>query len=133
MNGKAVSDELGITMAWASWPMDVLQPLGLASAGSMSAPAETLDGRPAEVYDLDTARVDATTLGEIQAMLPLNPRPDLAKGRIWIDQQTGGLLKLTLDYVSTFKDPTTGKGLGTANGHVEIVVTQVGKVTVRLP
>ena len=133
MNGKAVSDELGITMAWASWPMDVLQPLGLASAGSMSAPAETLDGRPAEVYDLDTARVDATTLGQIQAMLPLNPRPDLAKGRIWIDQQTGGLLKLTLDYVGTFKDPTTGKSLGTANGHVEIVVTQVGKVTVRLP
>lgn len=131
--GKAVSDAFGITVAWVSWPMNILQPIGLASSGAAPAPADTLDGRTADVFDLDTARVDPATLAMIQGMMPLNPQVNAAKGRIWIDQQTGGLLKLTLDYQGEFKDSSSGKSLGAVSGHAEVAVTQVGQVKVSLP
>jgi hypothetical protein len=52
---------------------------------------------------------------------------------VWLDQQTGALLKANLTYEMDIKDLGTGKVLGSGTGQVEIMVTQVGSVTVQLP
>jgi hypothetical protein len=53
-------------------------------------------------------------------------------GKIWVDQQTGALLKAVLDYQAEVTD-SSGNDQGSGSGHVEITVTQVGNVTVALP
>ena len=59
----------------------------------------------------------------------------LIKGTAWVDKQTGALLKLTLDYQEGVTDPMAANNpvMGSASGHVDFLVTQVGKTTVTLP
>jgi hypothetical protein len=56
-----------------------------------------------------------------------------ARGQVWLDQQTGALLKASLVYEVEIKDLVSGKGIGSGAGQVELTVTQVGAVTVQLP
>jgi hypothetical protein len=50
-----------------------------------------------------------------------------------VDQETGALLRLSTDYEAVFLDADTGTVNGSGTGHIEIVVTEVGKVHVALP
>ena len=43
----------------------------------------------------------------IKGMLPLSPGVTSAKGQVWLDQATGALLKLVLDYEGEFKDSSS--------------------------
>ncbi len=130
--GQVQEDIFGIQMIWLTWPLEVLMPLSAASLGSEALGSEEVNGRLADKYLIDTAKADPTSLEMLRGMLPMNPLVDEAHGTIWVDQETGGLLKLSIDYSGTFKD-LSGNIVGSAPGHIEIEISQVGNVTVNLP
>ena len=117
-NGQAQAAGSGsASMDWLMWPLDLQMMLATASSGATSAGTETLEGRTVEVYELDAS-------GLTPAGIP--PLVTAVTGTLWIDQETGALLKAVLDYQAT-----VGSGSGT--GHIEVTVTQIGSVTVTLP
>ena len=132
VDGKVQEDISGIEMTWLFWPIDVTIPLILAGMGPEAQGSDTIDGRLADKYDIDTARADPASLEVIRGMLPSRQQTTEAHGTVWIDQETGALLKLYLDYTSTYKTEA-GNEVGSAPGHIEIMVTQVGQVMVSLP
>ena len=132
-NGK-VSQGFGlIDVDWASWSLDILMPYSIASLGPTPAGQESVDSRTADVYTLDSANANPLALSTLQSMNPFsNMVIDSATGKVWIDQQTGAMLKLTLQYTAEVKD-AQGKTLATENGQIDLVVTKVGAVSVKLP
>ncbi len=118
-NGS-VSDASGqVRLAWLEWPLEPVTALATASLGASPAGTETVAGRPADKYILDTSKAPAGALSALKGLSQITA----AQGTIWVDQQSGALLQLTLDYT----------GAGSAKGHVEITVSDVGGVTVTLP
>jgi hypothetical protein len=87
---------------------------------------ETLDGRPAEIYAIDSSGLSVP--GVPGNLLPITS----VTGNVWVDQATGALLKAMLDYQADVGD-NSGTLKGSGAGHLEITVTQVGNVTVALP
>ena len=63
--------------------------------------------------------------------MPMNPEISEAHGTIWLDHETSAMLKLVIDYTGAFKD-ASGNAVGSAPGHIEITVSQIGQVTVSL-
>jgi hypothetical protein len=127
-NGKA-EPGLGMAgLAWVSWPLDVVMALSIGSLKTTPAGTETLDGRSAEVYQLD-GKVSDDPTGMLAGMgFGFNA----ARGTVWVDAATGALVKAVLDYEKDVKD-TSGAVVGQGNGHMDITITGVGKVTVKLP
>lgn len=122
----------GIGMArltWAMWPLDPTAVLSAGVSGAALTGTETLDGRTAEVYTLAGSGM-ALPGGGLGAgmILPVTS----ATGNVWVDQQTGALLKAVLDYQADVMD-ADGQSHGTGNGHLEILVTRIGQVEVSLP
>jgi hypothetical protein len=113
-------------LAWVMWPLDPITILGTGAGSAESAGTEVLDGRTAEIYDIDSGG-DALS-GASGVSLNITA----VKGRVWIDRETGALLKAELDYLADVMD-ADGKVMDNADGRLEITVTQVGKVTVELP
>jgi len=132
-NGQ-ISPGLGLlAVEWASWPMDMLMPYTIASLGPTAQGQEQVDGRSADVFALDSAKANPTALSAIQSMSPFsNMSLKSASGTVWLDQQTGAELKLHLVYTGEIKN-SQGASLGMADGSIDLSVTQVGKVTVKLP
>jgi hypothetical protein len=53
---------------------------------------------------------------------------------VWLDRETGALLKASIDYRENFTEQRgSDKVVATGDGHVEMLVTRVGKVTVKVP
>ncbi|MFZ6030089.1 MAG: hypothetical protein ACOYYS_20425 [Chloroflexota bacterium] len=122
VEASGVREGLGLVgLTWVMWPLDVIYPYSIASAGPTFIGEEALDGRIAEVYALDSANVDPATLQALQSFSPVTIQQ--AKGTIWIDKETGGLLRLVLDY------GVEGQG----SGHIEITFSQIGAVSVQRP
>ena len=130
--GITREDIFGIQMIWLAWPLDVLGPLGLAGMGPEAQGSEMIAGRSADKYVIDSAKADPASLEMLKGMLPMNPEISEAHGTIWLDHETGAMLKLVIDYTGAFKD-ASGIPVGSAPGHIEITVSQVGQVTVSLP
>ncbi|MDP2855654.1 MAG: hypothetical protein Q8N90_00845, partial [bacterium] len=126
-----LNESLGaISMTWVFFPLRVLLPLAIASMGSSAQGTESLDGRQAEKFAVDTANAPAGTLGALGAFLSVTS----AKGTVWIDKETGALLKCNLDYSQDFVDPPGSQTVvGKGNGHIELNVTKVNNTTVTLP
>jgi hypothetical protein len=112
-------------LAWVMWPLDPVAVFGVAAGGATAAGTEMLDGRTAEIYEIDAG-------GEMGGAAGAELNITAVKGRVWIDKETGALLKAELDYQADVKD-ADGKVMGNGAGRLEITVTQVGKVTVTLP
>jgi hypothetical protein len=101
--------------------------LSVAASGHTAAGQETIDGRVADKYNVE-ARPKA--LDHIRPMMNLSS----SKGTVWLDRQTGALLKAIIAYKENFAERRgSDKIVGTGDGHVDMVVTRVGKVTVELP
>jgi hypothetical protein len=128
-NGKPTASVGSVQLLWLQWPLNTDIALAGASTGAASQGETTLAGRTAEVYAVDTANANPAALEALKGFSDITA----AKGTVWIDKDTGALLKAVLDYTATFTDPTSKAALGTGNGHVEIAVTNVGAVTVALP
>ncbi len=56
---------------------------------------EAIDGRTAEVYDVDMAKADPAVLAGVQGFI--GKGVTRAAGKVWVDRETGGLLKANLD------------------------------------
>ncbi len=127
MDGK-VEQVDGAALAWALWPLNPAMVLGVGSLKAEAVGMETLEGRTADVYVLKGIQSDDTT-----GMLAMFGQTILKNdGKIWIDHETGALLKLVSDYQAEIKD-NSGKVVGEGSGHLEVVVTKVNQVSVSLP
>jgi hypothetical protein len=113
------------SLTWMLWSTNLGLLLSSSSSGATAAGTETLDGRTAEIYAIDSSGLSIP--GVPGNLLPITS----LTGNIWVDQVTGALLKAVLDYQADVGDNSgTLKGSGT--GHLEITVTQIGNVTVTL-
>lgn len=119
-----------IAMAWAMWPLQVVMPYAYAtSLYTNKTGTEDIDGRTAIVYELDSSKADPATLAGMQDY-GMNMT---AKGKVWIDKETGGMLKLLMDYTSDLTTLDGSETIGTGTGHIELKIYEVGKVTVTSP
>lgn len=135
-NGKVEKGGLlGVGFSWALWQLEPVIVLSLAGLGAKQAGNEAIDGRTADVFDVDMAKADKAVLAGVQAFIGKGIA--VARGKVWVDQQTGALLKTVLDYELDLYDATSSDKnappVGHGSGHIEITATKVGKVTVSLP
>lgn len=134
-DGELKEGGFGVAMTWAMWPLEPVIMLSLAALGASPAGSEAIDGRSAEVYDVDMAKGDPTVREMIQSMIGKGVKA--SHGKVWVDQETGGLLKTILDFEQDIYDLSSddkdAPPVGGGSGHIEILVTQVGQVSVSLP
>lgn len=124
-----VQESFMLPLVWLA-AMTPTFPLVVAATGPTSQGGESIDGRAAEKYGVDSANAPPGVMGILGGIINITA----SRGTAWVDQETGALLKATLDYEQKFIDPEDPDTvLGTGSGHVEILVTQVGQVTVQLP
>lgn len=120
-----------IALSWAMWQLTVVVPYSYASAlYSNQLGTEEVDGRKADVYELDTAKADPATIASMETYGITGMS---GKGKVWIDQETGGLLKLELEYTSELQSLDGSTNLGIGSGHISLEVSKVGAVTVTSP
>jgi hypothetical protein len=101
--------------------------LSAAASGATPAGQETIDGRSAEKYHVE-ARPKA--LEQIRTLMNLTS----AKGTVWLDRQTGALLKAVIDYQESFTEQRGSSNvIGTGTGRVEMMVIRVGRASVKPP
>jgi hypothetical protein len=120
-----------IALSWAMWPLTVVVPYSYAAAlYSNNLGTEEVDGHNAAVYELDTSKADPATIASMETY---GLSGMSGKGKVWIDQETGGMLKLELAYTSELQslDGTTNLGIG--SGNISLEVSKVGAVTVTSP
>jgi len=130
-DGKPQADMGMVSLAWAGWHLGATFPFSAAASLSTKTGSDQVDGRAAVVYTVDSATLDPAVLEGFRTlgMFPI----DTIKGTLWIDQQTGGALKATVDYTMDVTDPNTDKVVGVGQGHLDLEITQVGKMSVSLP
>ncbi len=129
VNGE-LQDSFTMGLTWALVPLSAGMPLIIAATGPTPQGGESIDGRSAEKYGVDSANAPAGVIGMLGGIINITA----SRGTAWVDQETGALLKAILDYEQKFTDPENPDTvLGTGSGHVEIRVTGVGQVTVQLP
>lgn len=128
--GKLKESLGAVSLTWAFLPLDIVIPLAVAATGPTPQGEEAIDGRGAEKYGVDTANAPPGVAGAMGTLLTITS----ARGTVWVDKETGALLKLALDYQQDFVDPPGSKTVvGKGSGHIELLVTKVGKTTVQLP
>ena len=129
VNGHAQLAPGSVKLYWAEWPLNAGFALAAAATGATPQGETDLGGRTAQVFAVDSANANPAALAALKGFSDITA----SKGTVWIDKDTGALLKATLDYQATLTDPASKAVLGTGNGHVEIAVSNVGSVTVALP
>jgi hypothetical protein len=128
VKGGVVQEDTLAMLTWVSMPLDYGVPLIFAAMGASLQGDDTIDGRAAEKYDVDIAKAPA---GADAIVKSFSMGIKTSKGTAWIDKQNGALLKMILDYSQEVREQ--GNVVGQGNGHIDWLVTNVGKVTVTLP
>ncbi len=129
-NGKAQAVTIGdIQLRWGMWPLDVSGVFISSALIAAKTGSDTLAGRPVDVYSMDTT----ANPGELQTLGALGGTFKALKGQIWIDKQTGGLLKASLDYSMQVLSQDASTVVGVGNGHLDLAITNIGSVTVSQP
>ena len=120
-----------IALGWAMWPLQVVMPYGYACAlYSNKTGSEEINGRQATVYELDTSKADAAVVASMEAW---GVGDMTAKGQVWIDKETGAMIKLVLDYTSEISSLDGSIDLGEGSGHISLEISKVGEVSVTSP
>ena len=109
------------------WPLDVIMVLSICSLITAPAGTQTIDGRVTEVYQV-SGKVSDDPTGMIAAF---GQSISQSAGKVWVDQATGSLTKLQIDYEMDVKD-SAGTVQGHAPASLEITITQIGAVRVEL-
>lgn len=121
-----VEPSLGLaSLAWIMYSIDPTTMLSIGALEAASAEAETVEGRSAEVYDLAGS---SDSSGGILAGFGYSS----VQGKVWIDSETGALLKMEADYEKDVRN-TAGEVKGSGSGHFSLLVSGIGEVTVSLP
>jgi hypothetical protein len=120
-----------IALGWSFWHLEATFPYSANAAIATKTGTDTFEGRPVNVFTVDTSKIDPAVLESYQTMgmFPINS----SKGTIWIDQQTGALVMANIDYELQVKNLDSDKLVGTGNGHVDISISKIGQVTVKAP
>lgn len=124
--GGLVQPPTDDSLTWMLWSTNLGLILSSTSSGATAAGTETLDGRSAEIYAIDSSGLSIPGVGG--NLLPITS----LTGKVWVDQATGALLKAVLDYQADVRE-NSGTFKGSGAGHLEITVTQIGNVPVALP
>jgi hypothetical protein len=119
-------DTMGfIAMGWAMWPLQVIVPYAYASYWAKKSGTDMIDGRNALIYTFDSADASAASQAVMSGMTN-------AKGTVWIDQETGAMLKLDMTYTESLSN-NDGKEVGSGTGNVALEISKVGQTTVVEP
>ena len=119
-----------IGLAWAMWPLKVVVPYAFAVNYGSKTGTDTIDGRSADVYVFDTANAPADVLAYLNAADATGTTS--AKGTVWIDKETGAMLKLEMSYHDNFSD-NDGKVVAYGAGTVTLEITKINQTTVVEP
>ena len=119
-----------IALSWAMWPLHVVMPYAYASYWAKASGSDTLDGRKADVYDFDSSKADAASNSAMSAMGM--EAMTQGKGTVWIDHETGGMLKLNMTYTENVTD-SNQKVVGPGTGTITLEVSKVNQVKVTSP
>lgn len=117
----------GMEIAWVSLPLELLGATAIGGAGATAQGQESVNGRTADKFDINSDKVPAGV------MAILGSNIDKLRGTVWVDQQTGALLKLNADYELSVSKMGSQEVAGKGPRHVELVVSNVGSTTVTLP
>ena len=126
--GKARPDDGFASMAWLTWPLDVVVALGIGSLKTASEGAATVAGRPAEVYRITGTLADDPTGMFASFGLPITA----TDGTVWVDAATGALLKADVRYTADLKD-SDGKVRATHKDGFTLEISKAGETAVSLP
>lgn len=131
--GRVQEALLPINSEWEFASVRARIPLIAAATGQPEAQGEdSFDGRAATKFQVDSGSAPPATVAAVGrgAGFAVTNATALA----WIDRETGALMKLLLSFdESIFNPPTSQTEVGKDRGRVELTLTQVGKVTVKLP
>ena len=117
---------------WSMWQMDPVVIFGAAASASPTAqPGTTWEGRPVDVYSVDSTTSGAPLPDTSMGLLPFSLTS--VKGTFWIDQATGGLIKADLQFEADVKTPGQATPVAHGQGMLQITISQIGKATVTLP
>jgi hypothetical protein len=130
VNGEK-QDTMGfIALSWAMWPLQVTIPYAYASNWAKKTGSESIDGRIADIYTFDSA--DSSVASQaVMASAGLSGMTN-AKGTVWIDQETGAMLKLQMTYTESLSN-SDGKQIGSGTGNVALEITKVNQTQVVEP
>jgi hypothetical protein len=112
------------------WPLQVVLAYAYPVYFARKTGKDSIDGRKADVYTFDSANASAASNCAMGTMGMGNSTS--GKGTVWIDQQTGTMLKLDMTYTNNVAD-NNQKVIGTGNGAITIELTKVNQVTVTSP
>jgi hypothetical protein len=118
-----------ISLPWAFWPLDVVPIFAASVIISEKTGTDTVNGRKADVYSVDTALNPA----QLATLVSMGIAYQSFKGTIWIDQETGGLLKTVMDFSMDVYNNDLTKVLGSGEGRLNLEVTNIGSTSVNLP
>ncbi len=122
-----------VALNWSFWKLKVVAPFAAGvSLHADKTGEETVNGRTATVYSFDSSKGDSGAIAAIMSK-PGSIGLYQSKGTLWVDKETGGMLKLTLDYVTGVPDKDSTKAIGEGTGHIELEISQIGQVTVVSP
>lgn len=121
-------DTMGfIALSWAMWPLQVIIPYAYASNWARKTGSETIDGRRADIYTFDSTDSSVASQAVMESA-GLSGMTN-ANGTVWIDQETGAMLKLQMTYTETLSD-SDGKQIGSGTGNVALEITKVNQTQV---
>jgi hypothetical protein len=118
-----------ISLPWAFWPLDVVPIFAASVIVSEKTGTDTVNGRKADVYAVDTAANPA----QLATLVSMGLAYQSFKGTIWIDQETGGLLKTAMDFSMDVYNNDLSKVLGSGVGRLDLEVSNIGSTSVNLP
>lgn len=130
VDGEKVDTMGFIALGWAMWPLQVIVPYSYSAYWSTPAGTDTVDGRAADVYTFDSEDASAASQSVMESA-GLTGMTN-AKGKVWIDQQTGGMLKLDMTYTDKFAGDD-GTEIGDGTGTVTLEISGVNQTQVVEP
>lgn len=132
VDGEAQPGSAMLTVTWTLWQLD---PLTILSGAGMSGPkaetGKTLEGRTVDVYSVDSAGLGGEGQDTSFGMLPY--MITTIQGTVWIDHDTGALLKADLQFEADVRKPGEDTFSAHGEGELHLSVSQIGKTTVGLP
>jgi hypothetical protein len=132
VGGKTQPGSAMLSATWALWQLD---PLTILSAVGMAGPqaeaGTTLEGRQVDVYSVDNTGLGGTGQDSSFGLLPYSITS--IQGTVWIDHETGALLKADLTFEADVRKPGESSPSGHGKGEFHLAVSQIGKTTVTLP
>jgi hypothetical protein len=122
-----------LALNWSFWKLKVVAPFAAGvSLHADKTGEEIINGRSAVRYEFDSSKGDPGAIAAIMSK-PESIGFHQSKGTLWVDKETGGMLKLTLDYVTGVPNKDFSKSIGEGTGHIELGISKISQVTVTSP